>query len=104
MAFVRNALLVLFFPFSLTLGPPLFGISVNLLLLKTFDRVWNKALISRHHSFRISPSLCELLPATLSSLSKAANVGGHRSAFKSIIVVFLKDLSYPENFFYFSLM
>src|SRR6201990_809230 len=32
MAFVRNALLVIFFPFSLTPGPPLFDISVNLLL------------------------------------------------------------------------
>src|ERR1700755_981714 len=32
MTFVRNSLLVIFFPFSLTLGPPLFGISVNLLL------------------------------------------------------------------------
>src|SRR6201990_3286806 len=31
MTFVRSALLVIFFPFSLTLGPPLFSISVNLL-------------------------------------------------------------------------
>src|ERR1044072_6969840 len=33
MAFLGNALLVISFPFSLTLGPTLFGISMNLLLL-----------------------------------------------------------------------
>ncbi|KAL7631113.1 UNVERIFIED_CONTAM: hypothetical protein RMT77_018583 [Armadillidium vulgare] len=32
MAYVRSALLVIFFLFPLTLGPPLFGISVNHLL------------------------------------------------------------------------
>src|ERR1700755_1168650 len=32
MAFVKNGLLVIFFPYFLTLGPPLFGVSVNLLL------------------------------------------------------------------------
>src|ERR1044072_127054 len=32
MAFVKNVLLVIFFPYFLTLGPPLFGVSVNLSL------------------------------------------------------------------------
>src|ERR1700755_189628 len=36
--FVRNDLRVIFFPFSLTLGPPLFGISVNLLLSRWIYR------------------------------------------------------------------
>ncbi|KAL7630118.1 UNVERIFIED_CONTAM: hypothetical protein RMT77_019747 [Armadillidium vulgare] len=72
---------------SLTLGPPLFGISVNLLALdisKAFDRVWHKALISKLTSFGIYPSLCELLSYSLSGRSIAAVVDGNHSSFKSI--------------------
>src|ERR1044072_9142022 len=90
MAFVRNALRVIFFLFSLTLGPSSalrhFGESfaVALDILKAFDRVCHKALISKLPSFGIYPSLCDLLPNFLSGRSIAAVVDDHRSSFKSI--------------------
>ena len=89
MTFIRNALLVIFFSFSPTVGPLLFGISVNPFAValdtsKAFDRIWHKALISKLPSFGIYPSFCDLISNFLSGLSIAAIVDGHRSSFKSI--------------------
>src|SRR6201990_693809 len=89
MTFIRNALLVIFFSFSPTVGPLLFGISVNPFAIaldtsKAFDRIWHKALISQLPSFGIYPSFCDLISNFLSGLSIAAIVDGHRSSFKPI--------------------
>src|SRR6201990_3593624 len=64
--------------------------AVALDISKAFDRVWHKALISKLPSFGIYPSLCDLLSDFLSGRSIAAVVDGHRSSFKSIILVFLR--------------
>src|ERR1700755_643843 len=58
--------------------------AVALDILKAFDRVWHKALISKLPSFGIYPSLCDLFSNFLSSRSIAAVVDGHRSSFKSV--------------------
>ncbi|KAL7633754.1 UNVERIFIED_CONTAM: hypothetical protein RMT77_015708 [Armadillidium vulgare] len=58
--------------------------AVALGISKAFDRVWHKALISKHNSFGIYPSLCDLLTNFLSGRSIATVVDSHRSSFKSI--------------------
>ena len=83
MAFVKNVLLVIFFPYFLTLGPPLFGVSVEsfavaLDISKAFDRIWHKALIPK---LPLSESI--LLSNFLSGRSIAAVVDGHSSCYKS---------------------
>src|SRR6201990_473170 len=89
MAFVRNALLVIFFSLlsdswfsALRHFGESFAVAVD--ISKAFDRVWHKALISKLLSFGINPSLCGLLSNFLSGRSIAAVVDGHRSPYKSI--------------------
>src|ERR1700755_191224 len=65
-------------------------------MLQSFD--------SKLPSFGIYPSLCDLLSNFLSGRSIATVVDCHRSSLNLLIVVFLRVLSYPQHFFYFSLM
>ncbi|WP_435321316.1 reverse transcriptase domain-containing protein, partial [Klebsiella pneumoniae] len=49
-----------------------------------FDRLWNKALVSKLPSFGFYPSLCTFISSLLSDRSIAAVVDGHSSSPKSI--------------------
>ncbi len=57
---------------------------VTLDISKAFDRVWNKALLSKLHSYGVYPSLCSFLSSFLSGRSISAVVYGHCSTSKPI--------------------
>ncbi len=58
--------------------------AVTLDILKAFDRVWHKALLSKIPSFDFYPALCSLLSSFLSGRSIAAVVDGHCSTSQPI--------------------
>ncbi len=101
----RVTLLVIFLPFVLILGHPLFRkgrstgdllaflsnswssslssfgetFAVTLDMSKAFDRVWHKSLLSKLPSYGFYPSLCTLIFSFLSDRSISAVVDGHCS-------------------------
>ena len=58
--------------------------AVGLGILKAFDRVWHKSLISKIPSYGFYPSLCTFISRFLSDRSIAAVVDGHCSSPKTI--------------------
>ncbi len=64
----------------------LFGetFSVTLDILKAFDRVWHKSLLSKLPSISFYPSLCYFISSFLSGCSISAVVDGHCSSPKPI--------------------
>lgn len=75
---------------------------------KAFDRIQGKSLTSQHPSFGMSSSLCNLLTGFLLLqqllASTVQSIISIYSPFSLSIVVFLRVVSDPHCFFYFSFM
>ncbi len=61
-----------------------FGETFALDMLKAFDRVWHKSLLSKLPSFQFYPSFSFLISSSLSGRSTSAIVDGHSSTPKPI--------------------
>ncbi len=76
------ALLTNSWSFSLACFSETFVVALE--MLKTFDRVWHKSLLSKLPSFEFYPSLCTFISSFLLGQSISAIIDGHCSTCKPI--------------------